>query len=157
MLDREQSLTGARRKPRRERVGFARPQQDDGIRIEPAPSLALAAGTMRAATAAAEPPLDPSATRPRSHGVAGAEQGRFFGDRYHARVLRSPLEVKRALAYVLNNARRHAAQRGARMARGWLDPYSSARAFTGWRGVMAHPGTDEPWLAPPRTSGRRGS
>jgi hypothetical protein len=31
--------------------------------------------------------------------------------RHHERILRSPLETKRALLYVLNNARRHAAQR----------------------------------------------
>ena len=34
-------------------------------------------------------------------------RGRVFADRYHARILRTPLEVRRALAYVLNNARRH--------------------------------------------------
>jgi REP element-mobilizing transposase RayT len=78
-------------------------------------------------------------------------RGKFFGDRYHARVLKTPLEVKRALAYVLNNARRHAAQRGQTMARGWLDPYSSARAFTGWRTVAPQNGTDPPWLSLPGT------
>ena len=35
------------------------PQQDAGMRIEPAPSEPSAAGTMPAATAAAEPPLEP--------------------------------------------------------------------------------------------------
>lgn len=74
-------------------------------------------------------------------------KGKLFGDRYHSRVLRTPLEVKRALAYVLNNARRHAAQRGQRLAREWVDPFSSARAFTGWRGLPARRGTDPPWLA----------
>ncbi|HWB78687.1 MAG TPA: transposase [Nannocystaceae bacterium] len=77
--------------------------------------------------------------------------GKFFGDRYHARVLRTPLEVKRALAYVLNNARRHAAQRGQRCATGWVDPYSSGRAFTGWRGIAARSGSDPPWLSDPGT------
>src|SRR6185295_48005 len=45
----------------RPRVGFkpTRPQLDAGIRLEPPPSLACAAGTMPAATAAAAPPLDP--------------------------------------------------------------------------------------------------
>ena len=47
----------------RPRVGFrpTRPQQAAGMRIEPAPSDAWAIGTMRAATAAAAPPLEPPA------------------------------------------------------------------------------------------------
>src|SRR5262245_8425080 len=47
----------------RARVGFRpkRPQQDAGIRIEPPPSVPWAIGTMPAATAAAEPPLEPPA------------------------------------------------------------------------------------------------
>ncbi|HWB74976.1 MAG TPA: transposase [Nannocystaceae bacterium] len=77
--------------------------------------------------------------------------GRFFGDRYHARILKTPLEVKHALAYVLNNARRHAAQRGQAYASGWCDPFSSARAFTGWRSLSARAGPDSPWLSPPAT------
>ncbi len=36
-----------------------RPQQEAGIRIDPPPSPAEAIGTMPAATAAADPPLDP--------------------------------------------------------------------------------------------------
>jgi len=42
-------------------VGFSpnRPQHDAGMRIEPPASLACAIGTIRAATAAAEPPEDP--------------------------------------------------------------------------------------------------
>ena len=45
----------------RARVGFrpTRPQHEAGMRIEPPPSLACAIGTMPAATAAAEPPLEP--------------------------------------------------------------------------------------------------
>ena len=33
--------------------------------------------------------------------------GKVFADRYFDRILRSPREVRSALAYVLNNARRH--------------------------------------------------
>ena len=86
----------------------------------------------------------------RLNGALG-RTGRFFGDRYHARVLTTPLEVKRALAYVLNNSRRHAAQRGESLARGWLDPYSSARAFTGWRNAEPQTGTDPAWHSTPAT------
>jgi len=54
-------------------------------------------------------------------------RGRVWGDRYHARLLRTPREVRNALIYVLNNFRKH-----MRAARG-LDPCSSARWFDGWR------------------------
>jgi REP element-mobilizing transposase RayT len=45
---------------------------------------------------------------------------RVWGDRYHARLLRTPREVRHALVYVLNNARKH-----LRAVRGF-DPCSSA-------------------------------
>ena len=55
----------------RPRVGFSpnTPQHDAGTRIEPPPSLPWARGTIRAATAAAEPPLDPPEVRAGSQGV----------------------------------------------------------------------------------------
>ena len=54
--------------------------------------------------------------------------GRVFDDRYHARVLRTPTEVRHAIHYVLENARKHAAERGETYAPGYVDPYSSAGA-----------------------------
>ena len=54
--------------------------------------------------------------------------GKLFADRYHARLLRSPSEVRRALVYVLQNARKH----GAWIAR-VADAYSSGPSFDGWR------------------------
>jgi len=60
-------------------------------------------------------------------------KGRVFGDRYHAHVTRSPREVRHVLAYVLLNGRKHAASRGRTLPPTWLDPYSSALAFEGWR------------------------
>ena len=57
-------------------------------------------------------------------------KGRLFADRYFSRILRTPLEVKRALAYVLNNARRH----GAVFA-GPVDIFTSGVWFDGWRGL----------------------
>jgi REP element-mobilizing transposase RayT len=59
-------------------------------------------------------------------------RGRVLAERFHVRVLRTPREVRRALAYVLLNARRHA--RGVLRAVG-LDPASSGRWFDGWRGI----------------------
>src|SRR5205085_4587283 len=47
-----------------------RPQHDAGTRIEPVPSPPDAAGTTRAATAAAEPPLDPPGVIDGDHGFA---------------------------------------------------------------------------------------
>jgi REP element-mobilizing transposase RayT len=54
--------------------------------------------------------------------------GRVFDDRYHARVLRTPTEVRHAIHYVLGNARKHAAERGETYGPGYVDPYSSAGA-----------------------------
>jgi len=54
--------------------------------------------------------------------------GPALAERYHSRVLRSPSEVRRALVYVLNNARKH----GSWIAP-WPDPYSSGPSFDGWR------------------------
>jgi REP element-mobilizing transposase RayT len=59
--------------------------------------------------------------------------GRFFRDRYHARVLRTPREVRNAIVYVLNNRLKHLRQRGERLpSAGWCDPCSSAVWFDGW-------------------------
>ena len=45
------------------------PDSAAGIRSEPQVSEPSAAGTMRAASAAAEPPLEPPATRSSAHGL----------------------------------------------------------------------------------------
>jgi REP element-mobilizing transposase RayT len=58
--------------------------------------------------------------------------GAVFADRYHARILKTPREVRHALAYVLCNARRHGLGRG-RIRENWIDPYSSGGVFDGWR------------------------
>jgi hypothetical protein len=56
--------------------------------------------------------------------------GSVLADRFHLHVLRTPREVRAALAYVLLNARRHA-RRLAGIVR--LDPASSGRWFNRWR------------------------
>jgi len=61
-------------------------------------------------------------------------KGAVFSDRYHARVLKTPLEVKRALAYVLSNRARHVPKATG------IDPYSSGPWFVGWR----HPPREVP-------------
>jgi REP element-mobilizing transposase RayT len=53
-------------------------------------------------------------------------RGAVFADRYHAHVLRTPAEVRNALAYVEGNLASHAARRGEPVGAGYVDPYSSA-------------------------------
>ena len=76
--------------------------------------------------------------------------GKLFVERYHARCLRSPREVRATLRYVLLNAHHHAAERGERRS-WWADPYSSGAWFDGWRHRLC---PREPWqrelLAKPR-------
>ncbi len=58
--------------------------------------------------------------------------GGLFAERYHARTLRSPTEVRAALRYVLLNMKHHRAESGERPGHGGPDPYSSAVWFDGW-------------------------
>ncbi len=53
-------------------------------------------------------------------------KGPVLADRYHAHVLRTPSEVRRAIAYVLGNFVSHAVRRGAQATSDWRDPCSSA-------------------------------
>src|SRR5437879_742472 len=69
-------------------------------------------------------------------------RGRVWGDRYHARALATPREVRHALVYVLQNWRKHLP--GVR----GLDPRSSARWFTGWRSSTSVPAGWSPVAAP---------
>jgi len=60
-------------------------------------------------------------------------RGRVFEFRYHSTALTSPRQTRNALAYVLNNWRRHREdERGLRERTMLLDPYSSAISFAGW-------------------------
>jgi REP element-mobilizing transposase RayT len=79
--------------------------------------------------------------------------GRIWGDRYHARSLRTPREVRNGLVYVLMNHKKHGGHDA-------IDSLSSARWFAGWSPHAAaraqqlpslhdHPATAAPrtWLA----------
>src|SRR5688572_11639999 len=82
--------------------------------------------------------------------------GPVLDGRYHHRSLRTPREVRRALAYVLLNARRHLAKRRhvPRTEPVRLDPASSARWFDGWRRGFGPDEIDvtiEPEVAQPHT------
>ena len=56
-------------------------------------------------------------------------RGKLFADRYHLHVLASPREVRNTLLYVLRNGVRH----GSSPAGPFLDVYSSAVYFDGWK------------------------
>jgi REP element-mobilizing transposase RayT len=77
-------------------------------------------------------------------------KGRVFADRYHAKVLKTPTQVRAALVYVLANGRKHLTAFGHRLPAGWIDPCSSAPWFDGWTvggPLLYMPGP----VAPPRT------
>jgi len=60
-------------------------------------------------------------------------RGRVFADRYHARILKSPRQVRNTIAYVLNNWRHHGEDK-REIAGGWvIDPFTSGVWFTGWK------------------------
>jgi len=73
----------------------------------------------------------------RAFGISGP----VLHGRYHLRILRTPREVRRALAYVLLNARKHWRERHGSSPPESLDAASSGRWFDGWRRV---PGSREP-------------
>ena len=78
--------------------------------------------------------------------------GKVFAHRYHRVDIRSPRQMRRALAYVLNNWRRHredVTTVGAENA--LIDPYSTAWAFDGWRDLDEEPGWEGLPSARPRT------
>jgi putative transposase len=57
-------------------------------------------------------------------------RGSVFPDRFHQTIIKSPRQARRALAYVLNNWRKHGEDRG----RSWkVDRYSTAVLFAGWK------------------------
>jgi hypothetical protein len=65
--------------------------------------------------------------------------GTLLAERYHSRVLKTPTEVKNVIAYVLCNSRKHAAERGVPLERGWIDPFSSGPQFGGWCDLVNPP------------------
>jgi REP element-mobilizing transposase RayT len=79
--------------------------------------------------------------------------GCVLEDRYHLHVLKTPREVRSAIAYVLLNARRHAAKLGRSLARtGRIDPASSGRWFDGRRSLASgRRGCDRPAVSAART------
>jgi len=84
--------------------------------------------------------------------------GQVFPDRFHHVVKNTPTEVRNALRYVLTNARHHAHEvhDRHRLEPGYIDPFSSALYFDGWRAnqrrhLSAPNDDDDAPIAPPRT------
>lgn len=78
--------------------------------------------------------------------------GPVLADRYHARILKTPLEVKRALCYVLLNVRKHKPSDQRKLPADWCDPCSTGPMFDGWKRrphnwtVRAPPAHPRSWL-----------
>lgn len=73
-------------------------------------------------------------------------RGPVLRERYHLHVLRTVREMRNALRYVLNNARRHLAKLRRPLPRtGRVDPASSGPWFDGWRPGVRLPAA----IAPP--------
>ncbi|MDJ0867983.1 MAG: transposase [Myxococcota bacterium] len=68
-----------------------------------------------------------------------SRQGRVLDGRYHVHLLRTPREVRHALAYVLLNARKHWRERRGQAPPVGLDEASSGRWFAGWKRRPAGP------------------
>ena len=77
--------------------------------------------------------------------------GRVLAQRYHAHVLRTPREVRRALAYVLLNVRKHWHERRGAAPPLRLDDASSSRWFDGFTFQLPGDRTGPREVASPRT------
>jgi REP element-mobilizing transposase RayT len=78
--------------------------------------------------------------------------GKVFAYRYYASQVTTARYARHALAYVLNNWRRHRKDFECGAARAAsLDPYSSGASFTGWTVELAMPGYAPLPVSPPAT------
>ena len=81
-------------------------------------------------------------------GLSRRRRGNVFPDRFHQEIIKTPRQARHALAYVLNNWRRHREDlAGAVQRRTAIDPYASGGAFDGWRDApvrLGFPSDDQP-------------
>ena len=61
-------------------------------------------------------------------------KGDVFAERYHVRELKTRTEVRNALAYLFQNARKHGRQVGP----GWIDSRTSAKWFEGFEDCRSY-------------------
>jgi REP element-mobilizing transposase RayT len=57
-------------------------------------------------------------------------KGHVFADRYHVEVIKSPKHARATLCYVMNNWRKHGADRNCRDR---VDPFATGMWFRGWK------------------------
>ncbi|HEX6589068.1 MAG TPA: transposase, partial [Longimicrobiales bacterium] len=80
----------------------------------------------------------------RAYSVTGAKRllrelrelrrrGTVFPDRFHQEIISTPKQARHALAYVLNNWRKHREDRWDFAAQWSVDPYSTGSHFDGWK------------------------
>jgi REP element-mobilizing transposase RayT len=144
-------LRAARRQPERFRLLQFSVQRDHvHLIVEAADARALSSGVRSVAIRVARYVNDLLGRR-----------GPLWADRWHGRALATPREVRHALAYVLCNFRKHAAQSDARRrammaragsascVRAGVDPYSSGEWFDGWRGWKPASGVAPPFAVRP--------
>ena len=96
--------------------------------IEADDRMALARGMQRLQGSAAKH-LNAAFSKRRNR----RRRGRVFSDRYHERIIDNRRQARHALAYVLNNWRRHGEHRVKELRGFAIDPFSSALGFDGWR------------------------
>ena len=66
-------------------------------------------------------------------------RGKVFEDRFHAEIIETPRQARHALAYVINNWRKHREDRTG-LAKTWkVDPFSSGISFGDWKELEASP------------------
>ncbi len=95
--------------------------------VEADDERALARG-MRALEIAAARRLNAAISEARRR----ARRGRVFADRYHARILSSPRDVRAVINYVLNNWRHHGEDSSLDTMQWHVDYFSSGPTFDGW-------------------------
>ena len=108
--------------------------------VEAAGKLALACGMKSIAARVA-----------RTANRVFGRRGPVLADRYHRHTLRTPREVRNALAYVLLNARKHWHQRTGSTPPVELDEGSSAAWFDGWVRRARRSSSEPCPVAPART------
>jgi REP element-mobilizing transposase RayT len=71
--------------------------------------------------------------REASVGQCRRRKGKVFADRYHQEIITTPRQARHALAYVLNNWRKHREDRRRSTCSWNVDPFSTGLVFHGWK------------------------
>jgi REP element-mobilizing transposase RayT len=83
--------------------------------------------------------------------MMGRKRGSVLGDRYHARVLGTPREVKNVIKYVLFNHEHHVPSAASATRPQLLDRFSSAPHFHHFAKPVRRPSTEPPLTLEPMT------